>query len=366
MNQSTIRYTIKAKNFKYHMKKCVMIADGCLISNKNHPVEEVENIKHKLIDKGMLIKVKGGYKLKKNYSTGVLMAYNLCSSKKESMLSDELDVVINGNKDSDEDIKKYFAIKNIVPSSSCFGVGIKKHELKLQKIEMLKCNKVFLERTKNKDFSIVEKFVVECLLKVRIIDKYRRGDDNKKEADIVIDKEIRQIEIVTDFNVANNVLRFKKKIPELAMLIDAVDTEHYKSTDIMKKFYEKDYCSNYSLELAILFFGSQKTVGKMIELIKEEITNNGEPKNQYKKIHFIYLDSMEDRIICFSDSYSKEIGLNEMSIKPYSKEVIDIKKVFDNSEYLLTCSSLFESKNVGMYLTGKEIKEKIKEMKIWI
>jgi hypothetical protein len=367
MNERTIKYTVKENNFRYHVKKCVMESDGCIISKSSHPITEVETMKEKMLKAGILEELPTGYELKKDYKTGFLMAYNLCSDKIKNKLDSSPDIIINGKEGCDEDIKDYFAIDNVSSTESYFGNMMRKDELKLEKIEKIYFDKIFLNRMQSKDFSKAEEFVVECLVEAGIIKEYRRGDDSLHEADVIIEREGRQIEIVSDFNAANDVLRFKKKAPEMTMILDAVDTGHYASTKgLMKKFYKKNYCNKYNLELAILMMGNETTASEMIELIKDEILKNGVPKNQFQALHFIILNAISDNVKCVSGENVITIPIEKVCVKPYQKDIVELENIKGEDEYLMTCESLFENKKALMCLTGKEIMRKIKEMGIWM
>lgn len=362
-NTSTIRYTLKKESFEYHFKKQMMIAKGCVISAKVHPIFEVEQLKNDLKNGGLLYAVDSGYKLKKNFAVGPLMALNLCSDKKElSLESIKQDIVINSGDSSDDDIRSYFDIKNIVASDSCFAKGLYRHELKFEKLETITADKFLFEREQGKSFSNIEQFVVEVLDKANIIKDYRRGDDSLHEADIVCGS--RQIEIVNCFNAANNVVRFKKHDVSASMVIDLVDTDHFKiPVGVIKKFTSKNYTNALSLELVMLMIGSNQTSRKMLRMLETEL-EKAVLKNNFQKIHFVIVDPAKDIITVISSGEERRIKLVDISIKLYKKQRADFGTIDSENRYLLSCKNIFTNDEVLVLESGEMIERFIKETAI--
>lgn len=364
-NRTTIKYTITEEHFKYHLKKGEMIAKGCIISPDNHPVKEVEKIKKELLDRGKLSKVPEGYRLKSNYKTGLLMAYNLCSNNVEAQLKNKHTIVINGNEDNE--IKDFFEIKNVMPSDLQFGHMIKKHEYRLEKIEKIFYNSKFFKRVQSKDFSTIESVVVECLNKVGYITAWRRGDDTEKEADIVIEDQNLQIEIVTSFNEANKIFRYGTTSSELVFALDTIDTDHYKVPEgVIKKFTEKEYTERYRKELAIVFLGSTETASNLLQIISNKLEDEHNVKNHYTKLHLIVINPMEDRVIYSTSEEKREVDLNISEKGLYSKRKISLHEVVDEEFYVVTCKNIFKNEKALLYIMGTELKQIITELNIWI
>ena len=362
-NTSTIRYTLKKESFEYHFKKQMMIAKGCVISAEVHPIFEVEQLKSDLKNSGLLYAVDSGYRLKKNYAVGPLMALNLCSNKTElSLESIKQDIVINGGDSSDDDIRSYFDIKNVVSSDSCFAKGLYRHELKFEKLETITADKYLFEREQGKSFSNTEQFVVEVLDKANIIKDYRRGDDSLHEADIVCGS--RQIEIVNCFNAANNVIRFKEHDVSASIVIDLVDTDHFKiPVGVIKKFTSKNYTDSLSLELAMLMIGSTQTSTKILCLLKTEL-EKVMLKNNFQVIHFVMVDPAKDLITVISSGEERRIKSDYMSIKLYKKQMADLGTIDSENRYLLSCKNIFTNDEVLLLESGETIERFIKETAI--
>lgn len=367
MDEKTIRYTIKTHGFEYHVKKCVMKASGCVISAKQHPIEEVEKLKQSLIEKRKVIKKENGYVLKSDYQTGLLMAYNLCSDKIESEIKGLPRIVINGDKNEDADIKDYFGIKNVIDLDSDFGKKIRKDECKLLKIEEMEYGSEFFAWAKDIDFSKSEEFVALCLKKTGIINDFRRGDAISKEADIVIEDEKRQIEIVNNLNYANDIFRFGREASGMSLVLDCIDTGHYGVNEgVLKKFTEKTYCEKYTKELAVLMIGTKDTAKAMMINVDAKIQDQSEIKNKFAKIHMVILNPIEDEIICVSGSKTTILPITDINPELYSKKIVELDNVLDQEMYLMTCKSLLDNSMGLMMLHGFEIKKIIKEMHIWI
>lgn len=366
MSNKTVTYLVTEKDFRYHMKKCKMKAKGCIISSKTHPIAEVEKMKHSMLKAGKLRECDKGYILKEDYPTGLLMAYNLCSDKIESKLKSQHEVIINNAHNADRDIKDFFEIKNIASSENEFGNALKKDTYKLNKIERVEYNRKFYERAKNNDFSESEQSVVNSLKSVGAIKDYRRGIAERKEADIVVEEELRQIEIVNGFNVANNIMRFGEKSSSAVTILDAVDTGYYKLPEgVLKKFYTKEYSSKYTTELAILFTGTVNTATKLLNEIRDGLRENREIKNDFEKIHIVILDPISDAIIYVSGVKTFRIPIENVNVVLYKKTEIPFENMNDGEMYIMSCNNLFNKEKALWYLSGCKLKEIVFKMGIW-
>lgn len=363
-NNMTIQYNIGKDGFGYHFKKQEMVAKKCIITGELHPINEVERLKEQLKTKKLLKPVDSGYILRRNIQVGPLMAYNLCSNKIEHSLDSlNAQVVINGKDGEDNLIKSYFETPHIISSASDFGKGLCKYELKLDKVEVINVEDSFFERAKDKSFSNVENFMVHVLVKAGIVQDYRRGDDTCHEADVIT--EDRQIELVTCLNKATNVIRYKMHDCSAAIIIDAIDTDHYQLPDgIIKKFSSKNYTNNYSKELAILFTGGICSEEALMKLLKQQL-ESGDIKNDFKKIYFILVDPIEDRISIVNGDKQKDISVESIPILMYQKYAVDWDLLIEDERYLLSCINIFSGDKYLMLETGEVIQNFIKECKVW-
>lgn len=366
MNSKTIRYKIREQGFEYHVKKCIMKASGCNISDKVHPIKEVEVLKHQMIDQKKLVKTDSGYALKTDYQTGLLMAYNLCSDKVKTGIDNCRDIVINGNNNADNAIKDFFEIKNVSGSDSIFGTLLRKDEYKIDIIQKIEYSPEFYSRADSDGFSESEYYVALCLKKFGIINEFRRGVVSKNEADVVLDTEKRQIEIVQNLNYANNLFRFGNKASEISLVLDCIDTGHFGISDgVIKKFTSKKYCDEYTKELAILMIGTRNAVCELMTQLGKEIQKQNIIKNDFTMIHFVIINPLEDEVICISGNDKKVLPIDSIPVKLYDKRLITLKEMQDTETYVMTCNSLFNNNKALIMLDGLEIKKMIKDMGIW-
>lgn len=363
-NNMTIQYTIGKDGFGYHFKKQEMVAKKCILTSESHPINEVERLKEQLKTKKLLKPVDSGYKLRRNIQVGPLMAYNLCSNKSEHSLENlNTQVVINGKEGEDNLIKSYFETPYLISSASDFGKGLCKYELKLDKVEVINVEDSFFERAKDKSFSNVENFIVHVLVEAGIVQDYRRGDDACYEADVIT--EDRQIELVTCLNRATNIVRYKMHDCSAAIIIDAIDTDHYQLPDgITKKFFSKNYTNNYSKELAILFTGGIRNEEALIQLLKQQL-ESGDIKNDFKKIYFILVDPINDEISILNGDEKIDISVESIPIPMYQKYAVDLDLLIGDERYLLSCTNIFSGNKYLMFETGKAIQNFTKEYKVW-
>ena len=89
--------------------------------------------------------------------------------------------------------------------------------------KILKANisRQFFERGQSDAFSSIESFVVEVLESIGAFKSYRRGDAKKHECDIVVEEDMKQIEIVRflDEKISDKVRYNRKPISEEQALL---------------------------------------------------------------------------------------------------------------------------------------------------
>jgi len=361
-NERTIRYTIKEDGFEYHFLKQEMRSGKCRVSKSRHPVEEVEKLKRDLLQKGHLMDRGEYYGLRKNFTTSCLMARNLCSDHLIPNCSDiKYPIRIH---DQDKEIVDYFQFKNVVPISPGFNTNVYKHELKFIGVSELSYNKSFFERSHDKGFSPSESFVAEVLERAKVINDYRRGDTDSNEADIVSGN--KQIEVAICFNEALGELRSKEK-SGVQLILDSVDYGRYViSNGVLNKFLKKKYSKDYETSLALLFVGSKTTAKSLMNELGEQLINK-ELKTLYTSLYFIIIEPVEDKVILSSScEVYEEMPIDNISISPYSKKECTLEDLRDEGNYFMKCRSIFNNQEFLFLLSGKEIKENIKEMSIWV
>lgn len=353
---------IKGDGFVYHTKKGIL-KKGSTISKAIHPVAEVEQLKAQLERKGAIKDAGDFYICCRNIETGALMAYNLHKGKMEIELPHST-VVLNGNNDCDTSIKAAFQGKSFYSADNEFRHRLEKDTYRLAKLIQIKYNKSFFEGRGDGSLSEVEQFVIDALLTSKEITEFRRGDAERRECDIVDERNGRQIEIVSFFDekIPNNV-RFKNDLyEEQALALENCDFGfNIVSDGVIKKFTKKEYTDTYEKELAIYFFGGSSEATRKITAIEKELeVHIGKIRNDYRNIHLIIHDPLDtesviycskDRCESFPDSCSKFSPVTRIA-------AVERDEVQDDKEYFLLTENIFNNEDKqGAWLTGHELKE---------
>lgn len=360
-NRKTIKYIINEGGFKYHARKCVMMK-GSTISKNIHPIYEVELLKKKLLETGKIIDKQTHYVCKRNIHTGVLMAYNL----HQGFLVSELPscvITINGNEDMDTDIKDSFKLGSTVfAADNPYPKAIEKDCYKIKKILKANICRQFFERGQSDAFSSIESFVVEVLESIGAFKSYRRGDAKKHECDIVVEEEMKQIEIVRflDEKISDKVRYNRKPISEEQALLFEYCNIGYNIVPegVMNKFTKKQYTDDYSKELAIYTIGSLPQASEKAErLLKELEKRSDDISTEYNRIHFLVHDPFiaEEVYYCSRD---KEAVVSDHSFT-YSPIIgrIQIQKdeIIENERYFVIKESLFCDIKQILWMSGEDL-----------
>ena len=360
-NRKTIKYIINEGGFKYHARKCVMMK-GSTISKNIHPIYEVELLKKKLLETGKIIDKQTHYVCKRSIHTGVLMAYNL----HQGFLVSELPscvITINGNEDMDTDIKDSFKLGSTVfAADNPYPKAIEKDCYKIKKILKANISRQFFERGQSDAFSSIESFVVEVLESIGAFKSYRRGDAKKHECDIVVEEEMKQIEIVRflDEKISDKVRYNRKPISEEQALLFEYCNIGYNIVPegVMNKFTKKQYTDDYSKELAIYTIGSlPQASGKAERLLKEIEKRRDDIITEYNRIHLIVHDPFiaEEVYYCTRD---KEIFVSDHSFTNspiIGRTHIQKDEIVEGDSYFVLKENLFCDMKQILWMSGEDI-----------
>lgn len=361
-NSKTITYQIKEEGFKYNMKEGRLLK-GSTISKDVHPFQEVNSLKEKLINEKKIVDEKN-YKLKDNIKTGMMMVYNLHHGKiKKELDGDDNSIVINSK--GDKEIYQAFEIKNINRTDDEFINRLCKDEIKLLGIYEYQINNKFFLGNNPDDYSPTEELVSKILENNKIIKNYRHGIADNKEADIVIEEENRQIEIVFEYK---NKIKKRGKIDNDPLIIfELVDSNLIHPSDsIIKKFYTKEYTSKYKKELAIFCIGDSNSIGTMLKQLPEYIENNSNIKNDYKKIYIIGYNFDKDNIIFYNGNEYKLLKGSDYDLRILNKRKIKFEELNNSDKYYIEMINIFNNHKIISILDGRTFKKFAKNINLII
>lgn len=360
-NLKTITYTISYPNFKYHVKKGKMLKNS-VVSKKRHPIQAVEDLKKYLLKSNMLKDLGENYLLKKDFSVGALMAYNLYCGMLKKEFDNPNPIIISET--SDQNIADEFQFENIFSTDSLISKSFEKNSRKIEHIYNFSIRRAFLIGNNPNQFSETEKLVYDVLKLEKIIsNNARHGETSKKESDIVDESQGIQIEIVTAFKLQ---MKDKTRLShDTFSIMELINTNLISiSKGIFKKFYEKEYTDKYEKRLAIFSFGDLATTKTFLKRLISMIEENPVLKNDFTNIYFITYDFILDEIYIFNGKTINSYKSNQFNINYIKKFETPIEKLKDEEEYLLITKNIFNKKESITVLDGKNLKQFIKDFKI--
>lgn len=360
---TTITYKIIDNDFRYHIKKGKVLAKTT-ISKKEHPCKEVNDFRKSLIDSRKLIDNGKNYLLKEDIKTGMLMAYNLHCGELKKQLENEKKITINSN--GDKEIFGIFELKNIYSTDNQVRNRLSKNEIKLLGVYKYKINENFFLGNNPDEFSESEKLVARVLKNNNIIAEYRHGISEKNEADIVEENAKKQIEVIFEYK---NKIKDKKraKMDKGPLLIsELVDTNLIQtSAALEKKLYQKEYTSEYEIELAILCIGNRSSILTMMSKLKQLIENKGIPKNDFKSIYILGCDLFNNTLIFFDGKSIHRFQGEEYDIEIIDKKRITYEEIKDEKEYYFETINIFTKDQGVSIMDGKTAKHFFKDIAIY-
>lgn len=359
-NKTTISYTIKEIDFKYHIVKGEL-KKGSTISKKQHPINEVNNFRESLKRRGLLLDCKNNYKLKKTIRVGSLMAYNLHKGELEKSIGSNNSIVIRHD---DEKNIEAFVAGNIYSTDSNIRNYERMDSMVIDSIYEVDLDFSKLSNHNPNEFSDVELLFFDVLKKERIIsENSRHGLSDKRECDIVDDKNKVQIEIVTEFK--NRIFNEKQphKNIEMFLLEEVENNLTISSEAILKKFCTKEYTNEFEKELGIFCLGSNLSIRKMVQVLNESLKNKN-IKNDFTKIHIIWNDFISDKYYLFNSNDESVKELKNIKLKILNKNKIDYLHMEENKKYLIISKNIFDGNFTIGYFSKQQIEERVKALRI--
>ena len=352
-----IKYSISKDGFKYNMKKGTLKA-GSIISNKEHPIKEVNDYRNQLIADKKVKKIKNNYVVIKPIKTGMLMAYNLHHGILKKQIDNEEKIYVDET--TDKDIIESFDIKNMYRTDSSFINRLRTDENRIIGIYKYKINADFFRGSSPNEFSETELFVANFLKEKEEINNYRHGETAANEADIVDEINKKQIEVI--FEYKNKISKRGKVNADPLLISELIDTDLIKTSDaLIKKLYKKKYDEKYEKQLAILCIGNKASTKTMLVEIQNNIEKMGYPKNAFKRIYIICIDIIDDILFYYNGNKWDYEKNDKYSKKIMSKRKIQYDEIVDDEEYLLETKNIFSGeKGIGI-LDGKTIKQLSKD-----
>lgn len=353
----TIKYTIKEKNFKYHLLKGLLLK-GSLISTSIHPIHEVEAIKQILKVKGIVKLYKNSLLLKEDYRVGLLMAYNLCN---ENLIRDyDIDKIILDHALPNDEISDGFSIRNLRCRDNIFYINCEKNARKISQIFKLKIDENFFTGNSPNEFNRSESFVANYLFEKGVISQnYRHGLTQNKECDIVDEELGVQIEIITEFK--SQIKKNQSPIKDYEnLLLEMINTDLIKSSSaLIEKFVKKEYSDKFQIGIAIFTFGTRKTYLTLLEDLSKKLHENPSSiLNNYKSLYLITIDFLFDNIYFISSSKKiEEYKIKYDEIDFLKKEVIKLEDMNDNDYYYFVSRNIFNGNEEVSSVTKSELKD---------
>lgn len=284
-----IRTTLVEPGFEYNIKKG-QLKKGSTISKNTHPVQQVEDLKNRLLHSGKLKDVGNCYVLKKTFSTGLIMAKNLHLGELINTQSEKWDrsgyLAFVDDKTVEEVI-----FRNITTSDSNLSKASFMDGLCIKEICKVHLDFDCLREHDGDDFSPIEQLFFDELSKRDVISKQsRHGYANKNECDIVDEENGLQIEVVTEFKN-----RFRKtKTPQKdydSVGLECIGNVFIQSSEaLLNKYYSKTYTNKYRKYLAIYCLGNRSAVIGMAKSMKENLKRRGKVKNNFEGLFIIWDD----------------------------------------------------------------------------
>ena len=284
-----IRTTLVEPGFKYNIKKG-QLKKGSTISKNIHPVQQVEDLKNRLLHSGKLKDVGNCYVLKKTFLTGLVMAKNLHLGELINTQSEKWDrsgyLAFVDDKTVEEVI-----FRNITTSDSNLSKASFMDGLRIKEICKVHLDFDCLREHDGDDFSIIEQLFFDELSKRGVISKQsRHGYANKNECDIVDEENGLQIEVVTEFKN-----RFRKtKTPQKdydSVSLECIGNVFIQSSEaLLNKYYSKTYTNRYRKYLAIYCLGNRSAVIGMAKSMIENLKRRGKVKNDFEGLFIIWND----------------------------------------------------------------------------
>lgn len=357
-SKSSLLHTIREEGFIYHVIKGEL-KKGSVISKKIHPVKEVNEYRENLKKRGAFSEYNNYYKLKKTVRVGALMAYNLY--KGELVTKPAHEAIIRTN---DKKIIEDLDLENIYPTDSVILNYENMDSMKLEAIYDVDLEFSELSNQDPNEFSNIETLFFETLKKEGIISKdSRHGLTEKKECDIVDEKNKLQIEIVTEFK--NRIIKDKHPQRNIEMfLFEAVANNiTFSSQALINKFCSKDYTNKYAKELGIFCLGNFDSIKVMISTLNKTLKDKN-IKNDFRNIYLIWYDFIDDKTYLFKSNDNSIKELKDKRMKVFKKTEIDYTELKENKKYLIILKNIFSGERAIGYFSREEIKERIKTLHV--
>lgn len=366
---SMLKHKIKEEGFKYDVLKG-QLKKGSTISKEIHPVREVEILKKELHKKHFLKDAGNVYELKKPLYTGVLMARNLHCGKliKENDLRQNICFTHNER----DKVTCDLYTGNIISSDSDIVKITQKHNYKLKNIYSIDVDKSFLQNHSSNGFGKDEEYVLKILQERGIVSKNaRHGNANLNEADIVDEINKSQYEIIYESKLQPakkknlSKILFDPKIQTMRLISD--NPFCITSKALENKFKHKKYSSKYKTYLVILNIGTYKTtidlIGKIAKMLEGESF-----ELPFIDIIILSYDFLNETTTFVQ---AKENEFDERKYKDVNFDFINKKKVSvsdlkENVVYTIQCTGIFDNKEMIFNGSMDEIKNMIKELKIFL
>lgn len=363
---SQVVHTIKTKNsdFKYHFLKGLFLA-GSRISEKTHPVNEVNELKDLLISKRKITRGKHGFVLKENIKVGLLMAYNLYSdSKKTEMENLSKSITLLNPYPELGDIFK----GEIVSSGNELYINLNRKCVKLDSVWKFELNYDFLRGAEPSIFSESESFVSTLLLKHGFItSNFRHGITELDECDIVDESIKMQVEVTYAFKTE---LKDPKKIPKNdveRILTEFSDNRFIHPSRSLINKMSKTYTSKFKHYLAILMIGTPDSSFTLFLRLLDKLQKDGVEISPFCGYFLIAYDPMND-YLCISSTMDKNVIIDEDcgEFTLIKKELISYSEVNEDDKYLFILKDIFTDETQVSIFDKKQFDEYAKNLEIFL
>lgn len=368
----SIRTTLSEPGFEFNVKKS-QFKKGSTISKNTHPIQQVEDLKNRLLHSGKLKDAGDCYILKKTVTTGLVMAKNLHLGELVNTHSEKWKksgyLAFVDNKTAEE-----VKFRNLTTSDSNLSKASFMDGLRIKEISKVHLDFSCLREHNGDEFSPVEQLFFDELSKRNIISRQsRHGYANKNECDIVDEENGLQIEIVTEFKN-----RFRKtKMPQKdydSVGLECIGNVFIQSSEaLLDKYYNKTYTDRYKKYLAIYCLGNRSAVIGMAQSMKENLKRRGKVKNNFEGLFIIWNDFANGNKTYLMHSIDKDkqpiieevktdIGLIK---KDEQVEYSQLDPTDNDTHYFWDTESIFGDTNTAIgILPSSEIIKNVERLRI--